>query len=103
MTRLFSTAACGKSLGTYAIAGIAGLALVVLCATGIAAFAGLLPESEHVAAAMTAAPIIDVQVDDRHNDSNAEPNARVEPRLNAQAWGPRRMSRERLRRAVIVA
>jgi|GEM_PF-1192176 len=98
MTRLCSIVASGKSPATHAIAALAGLVVVALCAIGIAAFAGLLPQSEHVAAAMTAAPIIDVQVADRRD----EPDTRVEPRIKARAWESRRITRERLQRAVIV-
>jgi hypothetical protein len=99
MTRLFADAANRKASRTHAIAAIAGVVVVALCATGIAAFAGLLPESERVAAAITAAPIIDVQVNDRRD----EPDARLAPRVGAQASASRRINRERLRRAVIVA
>jgi len=38
-------------------------AVTLVCAVGIAAFAGLLPASNHVAAAITVAPLIDLQVD----------------------------------------
>jgi hypothetical protein len=46
------------------LAAVAALSLVAMCATGIAAFAGLLPASDHVARAMSASPLIDLQVDD---------------------------------------
>ena len=82
MTCLFSDAAEAKSVGTNAIVAIAAVALVVLCATGIAAFAGLLPESERVASAVTATPIIDVQVDGRLIDGRqSEPDSPIEPQL----------------------
>ncbi|MPW19380.1 hypothetical protein GCT13_21365 [Paraburkholderia sp. CNPSo 3157] len=42
---------------------IAVFSVAVMCATGIAAFAGLLPASDHVAASMTATPFVDMQVD----------------------------------------
>ncbi|CAD6547067.1 hypothetical protein ACFQ3P_04800 [Paraburkholderia sabiae] len=38
------------------------LSIAVLCATGVAAFAGLLPASDHVATAVTATPFVDIQV-----------------------------------------
>jgi len=99
MTRLFADTANRKASRTQAIVALAGVVLVALCATGIAAFAGLLPQSERVAAAITAAPIIDVQINDRRD----EPDARLAPRVSAQASASRRISRERLRRAVIIA
>jgi hypothetical protein len=40
---------------------LAGAILVAACATGIAAFAGLLPKSEGVAAAVTATPLVEMQ------------------------------------------
>ncbi|WP_235850700.1 hypothetical protein [Paraburkholderia piptadeniae] len=43
---------------------VAAISVAVMCATGIAAFAGLLPASDHVAVAMTATPFVDMQVDD---------------------------------------
>jgi hypothetical protein len=99
MTRRFSHTADRKSAGTNAIAAIAGVVLVALCATGIAAFAGLLPESEQVASVVTATPIIDVQVGDRRNESNS----RVEPGVETQVEEACRTSRKRLQHAVIVA
>jgi hypothetical protein len=39
------------------------LVLAVVCGTGIAAFAGLLPASEHVAVTITVAPLVDIQTD----------------------------------------
>ncbi|CAB3809370.1 hypothetical protein LMG27177_06787 [Paraburkholderia fynbosensis] len=77
MTCRFSDTAETKSVGTSAIIAVAAVALVALCLTGIAAFAGLLPDSDRVAIAMTATPIVDIQVDVRRND--AEP--RLEPQL----------------------
>lgn len=38
--------------------------IALACATGIAAFDGLLPSSGSVAAAVTVAPLIDLQVDE---------------------------------------
>ncbi|CAG9231593.1 hypothetical protein PSAB6_570020 [Paraburkholderia sabiae] len=38
------------------------LSIAVLCATGVAAFAGLLPASDHVATTVTATPFVDIQV-----------------------------------------
>lgn len=46
------------------LAVVAAISVAVMCATGIAAFAGLLPASDHVAAAMTATPFVDMQIDD---------------------------------------
>ncbi|RKT22193.1 hypothetical protein B0G69_5629 [Paraburkholderia sp. RAU2J] len=77
MTCRFSDAAATKSVGTNAIIAAAAVALVAICLTGIAAFAGLLPDSDTVAIAMTATPIVDMQVDVRRND--AAP--RLEPQL----------------------
>ncbi|WP_245763329.1 hypothetical protein [Paraburkholderia diazotrophica] len=42
---------------------VAVFSVAVMCATGIAAFAGLLPASDHVAASMTATPFVDMQVE----------------------------------------
>ncbi|WP_174772019.1 hypothetical protein [Paraburkholderia sp. SG-MS1] len=70
MTCRFSDAAGTKSVGTHAIIAVAAVALVALCLTGIAAFAGLLPDSDRVAIAMTATPIIDMQVDVRRTDTD---------------------------------
>ncbi|MEI5995854.1 hypothetical protein H3V53_01065 [Paraburkholderia bengalensis] len=44
------------------------LVLAVVCGTGIAAFAGLLPASEHVAATITVAPLVDIQTDASRGD-----------------------------------
>ncbi|MEM5438783.1 hypothetical protein [Paraburkholderia diazotrophica] len=46
------------------LAIVAAFSVSVMCATGIAAFAGLLPASDHVAMAVTATPFVDMQVDD---------------------------------------
>jgi hypothetical protein len=77
MTCRISDAAETKSVGTNALIAVAAVALVAVCLTGIAAFAGLLPHSDTVAIAMTTTPIIDMQVDVRRND----PDPRIEPQL----------------------
>ncbi|MEM5342923.1 hypothetical protein [Paraburkholderia azotifigens] len=46
----------------HSLVAVAVLSIVVLCATGVAAFAGLLPASDHVATAITATPFVDIQV-----------------------------------------
>jgi hypothetical protein len=82
MTCLYSDAAEAKPVGTSAIVAVAAVVLVVLCATGIAAFAGLLPGSDRVASAVTATPIIDVQIDGRMIDGRqGEPDSPMEPQL----------------------
>ncbi|CAB3681982.1 hypothetical protein [Paraburkholderia rhynchosiae] len=53
-----------------AIVVIGVVAFVAVCATGIAALAGLLPESENVAAAVTATPLVDLQTELRQTISN---------------------------------
>jgi hypothetical protein len=45
------------------LVAVAAISAAVLCGTGIAAFAGLLPASENVAVAVTVTPLIDMQVD----------------------------------------
>lgn len=45
------------------LAAVAAIVVAVVCGTGIAAFAGLLPASGHVAVAVTVTPLIDMQVD----------------------------------------
>jgi hypothetical protein len=45
------------------LGAIAAVSVAVLCGTGIAAFAGLLPASGTVASAVTVTPLIDMQVD----------------------------------------
>jgi hypothetical protein len=52
--RLFAT--------RQSLIAVAVLSIAVMCATGVAAFAGLLPASEHVAAAVTATPFVDIQI-----------------------------------------
>jgi hypothetical protein len=54
---------------TYSLAAVAAVSLTVACGTGIAAFAGLLPASKGVAVAVTATPLIDMQVDNSVNAS----------------------------------
>ncbi|WP_205973151.1 hypothetical protein [Paraburkholderia sp. Tr-20389] len=46
----------------HSLVAVAALSIAVLCATGVAAFAGLLPASDHVAVTMTATPFVDIQV-----------------------------------------
>ena len=43
------------------VAALAAAVLVVACATGMAAFAGLLPQSDGVATAVTATPLVELQ------------------------------------------
>lgn len=45
------------------LVAVTTICLAVVCGTGIAAFAGLLPASGGVAVALTASPLIDMQVD----------------------------------------
>jgi hypothetical protein len=45
------------------LVAVASIAVAVICATGIAAFAGLLPASDDVAVAVTVTPLIDMQID----------------------------------------
>jgi hypothetical protein len=45
------------------LVAVASIAVAVVCGTGIAAFAGLLPASDDVAVAVTVTPLIDMQVD----------------------------------------
>ncbi|MFM0223559.1 hypothetical protein [Paraburkholderia dipogonis] len=42
---------------------VAAICVAVVCGTGIAAFAGLLPASGNVAVAVTVTPLIDMQLD----------------------------------------
>jgi uncharacterized membrane protein YgaE (UPF0421/DUF939 family) len=42
---------------------IAVICVAIVCGAGIAAFAGLLPASGHVAVAVTVTPLVDIQVD----------------------------------------
>ena len=48
--------------GLMAAAIVVAFVVTLVCGAGIAAFAGLLPASNHVAAAITVAPLIDLQV-----------------------------------------
>lgn len=75
MTSRFPNAAEAKLVGIHAIVAVAAFALIALCVTGIAAFAGLLPESDRVASTVITTPIIDMQVDLRQN----EPSSRIGP------------------------
>jgi hypothetical protein len=45
------------------LVAVASIAVAVVCGTGIAAFAGLLPASDDVAVAVTVTPLIDMQID----------------------------------------
>jgi hypothetical protein len=56
---------------SVAIGAVTIVALVAACGTGVAAFSGLLPASDGVAAAVTTTPIIDVQAGLWQNESNA--------------------------------
>ncbi|WP_207003312.1 hypothetical protein [Trinickia mobilis] len=47
----------------YSLVAVAAISLAAVCGIGIAAFAGLLPASGGVAVAVTATPLIDMQVD----------------------------------------
>jgi hypothetical protein len=51
-----------KSTRTHSLVAVAAISLAVACGTGIAAFAGPLPASKGVSVAMTATPLIDIQV-----------------------------------------
>jgi len=51
-----------NSARTYALFAVAAISLAAVCGTGIAAFAGLLPASDGVAVAVTATPLIDMQI-----------------------------------------
>jgi hypothetical protein len=44
------------------LVAVAAISVAVVCGTGIAAFAGLLPASGNVAVAVTVTPLIDMQV-----------------------------------------
>ena len=61
MMRLFANSVQSKPTYSNAIVVIGAIAFVAVCATGIAAFAGLLPQSESVAATVTATPLVDLQ------------------------------------------
>ncbi|ACD16008.1 hypothetical protein [Paraburkholderia phytofirmans] len=50
-------------LRASSLVAAAAISIAVLCGAGIAAFVGLLPESDDVAVAVTATPLIDMQVD----------------------------------------
>ncbi|MEP9328162.1 hypothetical protein PPMP20_34280 [Paraburkholderia phymatum] len=51
-----------SSATRHSLVAVGALAMIVLCATGVAAFAGLLPASDHVAVTMTATPFVDIQI-----------------------------------------
>lgn len=61
MMRLFANPVQSKRTYSNAIVVIGAIAFVAVCATGIAAFAGLLPGSESVAVTVTATPLVDLQ------------------------------------------
>ncbi|REE19531.1 hypothetical protein B0G71_2629 [Paraburkholderia sp. BL27I4N3] len=50
-------------LRASSLVAAAAISVVVVCGAGTAAFVGLLPESDDVAVAVTATPLIDMQVD----------------------------------------
>jgi hypothetical protein len=52
-----------KPTKTSSLVAMVVVSLTVACGTGLAAFAGLLPASKSVAVAVTATPLIDIQVD----------------------------------------
>lgn len=62
---IVSNEAKSKSIRTRALVAVAALTLIATCGIGIAAFVGLLPASNGVAAAVTAMPLIEMQVDPR--------------------------------------
>jgi hypothetical protein len=51
-----------KPTRTFLMGVVFAVFLTVACGTGVAAFAGLLPASEGVAVAVTATPLVDMQV-----------------------------------------
>jgi hypothetical protein len=58
-----------KPAKAYSVVAVAAVCLAVACGTGVAAFAGLLPASKGVAVAMTATPLIDMQINASVNRS----------------------------------
>lgn len=58
-----SNEARSKSIRTRALVAVAAFTLIATCGIGIAAFLGVLPASNGVAAAVTATPLIEMQVD----------------------------------------
>ena len=63
---------------TLLIATVCAVLLTVACGTGVAAFAGLLPASEGVAVAVTATPLIDIQVESQPHIGLPRPALRHE-------------------------
>jgi hypothetical protein len=53
-----------KPLRRTSVIAVAAVCLAAICGMGVAAFAGLLPKSEHIAVAVTTTPLLDIQVDD---------------------------------------
>ncbi|RZF29772.1 hypothetical protein EVC45_11325 [Paraburkholderia sp. UYCP14C] len=86
MMRCFADLAPKRAVrGSAAV--LAAALLVATCATGIAAFAGLLPKSDGVATAVTATPLLEVQttlIDLIESGSVDTPSSADEAR--AQAW-----------------
>ncbi len=70
MMRLFTKSVETKTTYGNAIVVIGAVAFIAVCATGVAALAGLLPNSDSVAVAVTAAPLIDLQTELRQTISN---------------------------------
>ncbi len=61
MMRLFAHSHGTKLTYRGGIVAIGALFLIAVCATGLAALVGLLPESETVAVTVTAIPLVDLQ------------------------------------------
>lgn len=80
MLHHFPDATAPKSFRTTTIASIAALALAIVCGIGIAAFTGLLPQSEEVAVKMTTTPLIDIwRSDDTLSGARSERETSVLP------------------------
>jgi hypothetical protein len=52
-----------RSPRTFSFVAVAAISLAGACGTGAAALAGLLPASKGVALAVTATPLVDIQID----------------------------------------
>jgi hypothetical protein len=52
-----------KSTRNFSLVAVAAISLAAACGTGAAALAGLLPASKGVALAVTATPLVDMQID----------------------------------------
>jgi hypothetical protein len=61
MMRLFANSFRANAAYKNGIVAIGACAVIAICATGLAALAGLLPESESVAVTVTAMPLVDLQ------------------------------------------